>query len=68
MSTDDEREGINHKYVKDQEELGQIIELFRKLREAIFATRWSNHDLNFSIQGNERIVDCYLSITPLIRL
>lgn len=41
----------------NQDELGQIIELFRKLREAIFATRWSNNDLNFSIQGKERI-DC----------
>jgi hypothetical protein len=33
------------------QELEQVIDLFRKLREAVFATKWSNNDLEFSIQG-----------------
>ncbi|KAG2188659.1 hypothetical protein INT44_001414 [Umbelopsis vinacea] len=33
-----------------QQELEQVIDLFRKLREAVFATKWANNDLAFSIQ------------------
>lgn len=50
ISSSDDRDGMLCKDTLNQDELGQIIELFRKLREAIFATRWSNNDLNFSIQ------------------
>jgi hypothetical protein len=34
-----------------KQELEQVIDLFRKIREAVFATKWSNNDLDFSIEG-----------------
>ena len=38
--------GSNH-----QQDLEKVTDLFRKLREAIFATKWANGDLEFSVQG-----------------
>jgi hypothetical protein len=34
-----------------KKELEQVIDLFRKLREAVFATKWADNDITFSIQG-----------------
>ncbi|KAH8554517.1 hypothetical protein BGW37DRAFT_201309 [Umbelopsis sp. PMI_123] len=33
-----------------KKELEQVIDLFRKLREAVFATKWADNDITFSIQ------------------
>lgn len=41
-----------------KQELEQVIDLFRKLREAVFATKWSNNDLDFSIEGAYSTLGC----------